>query len=478
MKWGFDPMDTKKIDVLVVGGGPGGYAAAFYAAERGRHVTLIEREFPLGGDCLKRGCIPSKAFLHATELLKETRRSIERGIAFGQPRIDSTKLRSWKDEIVGKLGKGVLGLAQGRGVEVVAGNGIFEDSRTVRVETEEGQSYFEFQEAIIAVGARPSIPPSFDLGNPRVMTSSEALALPGTHERMLVIGGGYIGLEMGTIYARLGTTVVLVEVLDALMSGVDADLIKPVAAEAKKLFQRVRLSTRVKEMATSGHQIRVVLESKSGPVEEFFDRVLLAVGRQPNSDQLGLENTRVKLDRQGFIEVGWDKRTSEPHIYAIGDAVGAPQLAHKAFREGRIAVDAILGEELPGRDMLVPAVVYTDPEIAWAGLTENEARVKRIDVEVARFPWSASGRALTFDRSDGMTKLLFNPETERIVGAGVVGPRAGELIAEAVLAIEMGATARDLAETIHPHPTLSETWMECAESIYGTATHYSPRRKG
>lgn len=463
--------------MIVIGAGPGGYAAAFYAAERGRQVTLVEKEAPLGGDCLKRGCIPSKAYLHATDLIEERERSGRRGITFDVPRVDREQLRRWKDGVVERLGSGISGLAKRRGVEVIRGRAYFEGSGEVRVETAEGQSYLTFEKGIVATGSRPAMPAAFDLGNPRVMTSADALELPAGTARMLIIGGGYIGMEMGTIYARLGTKITMAEALDSVMPGADPDLLKPVAAAAGKLFEEIRLKTKVEQMATSGQQIRVVLASEEEEREDYFDRVLIAVGRQPNSGDLGLENTRVQLDSKGFIQTGPGGTTADRRIFAIGDVAGGVMLAHKASREGRIAVDAILGEEPPKEPLLVPSVVFTDPEMAWVGLTEGEARAKKIDVEVARFPWNASGRALSIDRPDGVTKLILEPETERILGVGISGHGAGELIGEGALAIEMAATARDLAETIHPHPTLSETLMECAEALYGTATHWKPSGK-
>jgi dihydrolipoamide dehydrogenase len=469
-------MEPIKTDIVVVGAGPGGYAAAFHAADKGMKVVLVERE-RLGGVCLNRGCIPSKALLHATELLGEAKESGHRGITFGEAKIDLEKLRAWKNSILDKLSGGVAGLAQRRGVQVLAGRGYFENSNLLRVETSAGQSFVEYQHAIVAVGSKSAMPKAFDLGNPRVMTSTEALDVEDVPESLLIVGGGYIGMELGTVYARLGSAVVVVEALPNLLSGADADLLRPVEKRAQQAFKEIRLSTKVSKMATAGKQIKVVMETGGKTVEELYDRVLVCVGRSPNCHDLGLENTKVERDEKGFIVVNSKQQTNDPSIYAIGDVVGGALLAHKASREARIAVEVISGEESAFEDIIIPAVVFTDPELAWCGLTENEAKAKGIPVSVAKFPWTASGRALTFDRPDGMTKLIVEPESERILGVGIVGHGAGELISEGVFAIEMGAMAKDLAESIHPHPTLSETMMECAEVFYGQSTHVFARKK-
>lgn len=468
-------MEPTKTQLVVVGGGPGGYAAAFYAADRGQQVILVEQEARLGGVCLNRGCIPSKALLHASQLITETRESAGRGITFGAPTIDLDKLRAWKHSILQKLGQGLGGLAQQRGVTVMTGRGYFEDSQTLRVETAAGQQFLRYDHAIIAVGSKAAMPKAFDLGNPRIMTSTEALDVPDIPADLLVVGGGYIGLELGTVYATLGSRVVVVEALDSILSGADPDLVKPVVRYAAKHFREVRLATKVAKMATAGKQIKVSVEQAGAVREELYDRVLVAVGRVPNCADLGLENTRVKRDDKGFITVNANQQTADPALYAIGDVCGGVLLAHKAAREARIAVEVITGE-VSAFDSLVPAVVFTDPEVAWVGLTETEARAKNIRVQVAKFPWTASGRALTLDRPDGLTKLIIEPETERVLGVGLCGHGAGELIGEGVLAIEMGATARDLALAIHPHPTLSETLMEAAEVFYGHATHAIGRK--
>ena len=377
-----------------------------------------------------------------------------------------------------KLGQGLGMLAQKRGVALLRGKGHFEDSQTLRVETPEGQKFIGYEKAIIAVGSRPAMPAAFDLGNKRVMTSTEALEIEEVPKTLLVVGGGYIGMELGTVYATLGSEVVLTEALSSTLVGVDSDLVRPVMRYADKAFKEVRLSAKVVKMATSGKQIKVTLAVGGQQREEIYDRVLVSVGRLANCKDLGLENTKVALDEKGFIRVNGQRQTSDPAIYAIGDVVGGALLAHKASKEARIAVDAITGEESAFEDIVIPAVVFTDPEVAWCGLTETEAKEKGITVQVARFPWAASGRALTLDRPDGLTKLIIEPETERILGVGIVGHGAGELISEGVLAVQMGATARDLAESVHPHPTLSETLMECAEVFYGFPTHtLTPKRR-
>lgn len=470
-------MEPVKTDIVILGAGPGGYAAAFYAADKGKKVILVEKDPRLGGVCLNRGCIPSKALLHAAKLITETRESGHRGISFGEPKIDLDKLRAWKDSILDKLGGGVAGLAKQRGVQVMQGRGYFEESKTLRVETEDGQKFIQFDTAIISVGSKSAMPKAFDLGNPRVMTSREALDVPDVPETLLIVGGGYIGMELGTVYAALGSKVVVVEALASILMGADADLVRPVQRYAEKAFKEVRVKTKVLSMATAGKQIKVVMEKDGQKLEELYDRVLVSVGRVPNHADLGLENTKVTKDDRGFIKVNEKQQTNDPAIYAIGDVTGGALLAHKASREARVAVDAILGEYNALTQYIIPAVVFTDPEVAWCGLTETEAKEKGLTVKVARFPWSASGRAMTFDRPDGLTKLIIDPETERILGAGIAGHGAGELISEAVLAIEMGATAFDLASSIHPHPTLSETLMECAEVFYGHATHTFTRRE-
>ncbi len=464
-------MESIKTDIVVLGAGPGGYAAAFYAADLGRKVILVERDARLGGVCLNRGCIPSKALLHASHVLTAARESEHRGITFAQPTIDLSKLRTWKESILTRLSGGIAQLAKMRGVQIVHGRGYFEESRKLRVETGEGQQFISYEQAIIAVGSRSAMPKAFDLGNPRIMTSQEALEVEEIPENLLVIGGGYIGMELGTVYATMGSKVVLVEALDSILAGADPDLARPIVAYAKKAFKEVRLKTKVSKMATSGKQIKVEFDHEGTKTQELYDRVLVAVGRSPNTADLGLENTKVSFDEKGFIHVNEKQQTTDPAIYAIGDIAGGVLLAHKATKEGRIAVEVITGEDSAFANITIPAVVFTDPELAWCGLTEAEAKAKGLEVRVAKFPWAASGRALSFDRPEGLTKLIIEPDTERILGVGIVGHGAGELIGEGVLAVEMGATAMDLALAVHPHPTLSETLMEAAEVFYGHATH-------
>ena len=470
-------MESINTELVVLGAGPGGYAAAFYAADKGKKVVLVEQERILGGVCLNRGCIPSKALLHATALIAEAQESAQHGITFAKPQVDLAKLRGWKDAILARLSQGVAALSQRRGVQVINGRGYFEDSKTLRVETSEGQKLIRFEHAIIAVGSKPAMPKAFDLGNPRIMTSTEALTVEEVPGSLLIIGGGYIGMELGTVYVRLGSSVVVVEALGAILTGADPDLIRPILKFAEKNFRELRVKTRVLDMSTSGKHIRVAMDVAGERKEELYDRVLVSVGRVPNNENLGLENTKIELGEKGFIQVNEHQQTSEPHIYAIGDIAGGVLLAHKATKEGRIAVENIVGEESVFENIIIPAVVFTDPELAWCGLTEGEAKAKGQEVEVSKFPWSASGRALTFDRPDGLTKLIIDPESQRILGVGIVGHGAGELIAEGVLAIEMGATVQDLAECVHPHPTLSETLMESAEVYFGYATHTYSRRK-
>lgn len=470
-------MDPIKTEIVVVGAGPGGYAAAFYAADLGKKVILIERDQRLGGVCLNRGCIPSKALLYATHQITAAKEAAHRGITFTAPTVDLAKMREWKEGILAKLGGGIAQLAKMRNVQVMHGRAYFEGSQSLRVETDQGQQFINYETAILAVGSVPAMPKAFDLGNPRIMTSTEALEIEDIPESLLVIGGGYIGMEMGTVYAALGSKVTVVEALDNILAGADPDLARPVVAAAKKAFKEIRLKTKVGKMATVGKQIKVEMEFDGKKVEELYDRVLVSVGRAANSADLGLENTKVTLDDKGFVKVNAQQQTSDPHIYAIGDIAGGILLAHKAHKEGRIAVETIAGHSSTSEGVVIPAVVFTDPELAWCGLTEADAKAKGIAYEVAKFPWAASGRALSFDRTDGVTKMIIDPESERVLGVGICGAGAGELIAEATLALEMGATAEDIALTVHPHPTLSETLMECAEAFYGHATHTIAKKR-
>jgi len=469
-------MEPIKTEILVLGAGPGGYTAAFYAADRGQKVTLVEQNPRLGGICLNTGCIPSKALLHATEMLREAKESAKRGIAFGEAKIDLDKIRAWKDSILEKLGQGLRGLAQKRGVQIIHGRGHFEASQTLRVETAQGQKFVNYEKAIIAVGSKPAMPSAFDLGNKRIMTSTEALEIRDIPMDLLIVGGGYIGMELGTVYATLGSNVVVLEALPTILTGIDPDLVRPVSRAAQKAFKEIRVNTKVLKMATAGRQIKVTMQIDKEQREELYDRVLVSVGRVPNYTDLGLEGTGVTKDEKGFIKTNPQQQTDDRHIYAIGDVSGGVLLAHRAAKQARIAVESILGEASAFENIVIPAVVYTDPEVAWCGLTETEAKQKGIEIKVAKFLWGASGRALTLDRPDGLTKLIIEPETERVLGVGVVGAGASELISEGVLAVEMAATARDIADSVHPHPTLSETLMEAAEVFYGTPTNTLARK--
>ncbi len=463
-------------DVIVIGAGPGGYAAAFTAADHGKSALLIDMDARLGGVCLNRGCIPSKALLHAAHVKSQAKEAAVFGLDFNEPTLDLDKLRSWKNGIIQKLSDGIQLLASKRKVTVIKGKGYFENSTTLRVETEQGQLFFTFGNAIIATGSRPAIPAAFDLGSKRIMTSTEALDIEEIPENLLVIGGGYIGMELGTVYAGLGSKVTMMEANGSILAGADPDLVRPVLRYAQTHFAALNLNTKITKMASSGKQIKVQYENENGPAEALFDKVLVSIGRTPNSKNMGLENTKVTLDAKGFIEVNTKQQTQDPAIYAIGDIAGGLLLAHKATKEAKIAVEVITGEYSEFNHQ-IPAVVFTHPEVAWCGLTETEAKAKGIAIKVAKFPWAASGRAMTLQQTDGLTKLIIDPETERILGVGIVGEGAGELIGEGILALEMKANAHDLAEVIHAHPTLAETIMESAEVFYGQSTHvFTPKK--
>jgi dihydrolipoamide dehydrogenase len=473
--------ETKKLRIAVIGGGPGGYAAAFLAADLGMQVTLIDPEANPGGVCLYRGCIPSKALLHVAKLIEESQQAKNWGIDFPQPNIDLARLRTWKEGVVKKLTGGLGQLSKQRKVEYIQGRAAFENSTTLRVsKTDGGEAVLSFDRIILATGSRPAIIPKFKLDSPRVMDSTGALNLEDIPGNLLVIGGGYIGLELGSVYAALGTRVTVVEMLPGLLPGADRDLVVPLHKRLEKMFETILLNTTVASLQEDGAGIRASFEGanvKDENREKVFDRVLVSVGRKPNSEIPGLDKTQVQLNPRGFIEVNQQLQTADPNIYAIGDVVGEPMLAHKASHEGRTAVEAIAGHKVAFEPNAIPAVVFTDPEVAWCGLTETQAEKENREIKVAKFPWGASGRAVTIDRPEGMTKLIIDPQTERLLGVGIVGVGAGEMIAEGVLAIEMAALASDIAMTIHPHPTLSETVMESAEVFFGTSTHvYRPKR--
>jgi len=470
--------DTPSLSIAVIGAGPGGYAAAFLAADLGMKVTLIDPEPNPGGVCLYRGCIPSKALLHVAKLIDESRHAKDWGIDFAAPQIDLARLRSWKEGVVKKLTGGLGQLSKQRKVEYIQGRASFDNSTTLRITganaTDESRA---FDRIIIATGSRPAIVPTLKLDTPRMLDSTSALDLADVPSTLLVVGGGYIGLELGTVYAALGSKVSVVEMLTGLLPGSDRDLVLPLHKRLEKIVDSILLNTTVAGIKEEPNGLRVTFD---GPEvkerEQVFDKVLVSVGRKPNSEIPGLDKTQVKLGPRGFIQVNKQLQTNDPAIYAIGDVVGEPMLAHKASHEGRTAVEAIAGHKVAFEPNAIPAVIFTDPEIAWAGLTETQAQKENREINVAKFPWGASGRAMTLDRTEGMTKLIIDPKSERILGVGIVGAGAGELIAEGVLAIEMSAVAKDIALTIHPHPTLSETVMESAEVFFGTSTHvYRPK---
>ena len=466
--------------LAVVGGGPGGYAAAFLAADLGLSTTLIDPEVNPGGVCVYRGCIPSKALLHVAKLLEEARHAKAWGVAFGEPKVDLAKLRDFKNAAVKRLTSGTGQLVKFRKVQYLQGRAELLDAHNLRVRLAGGgDQALQFEHAILATGSVPAIPSVLKIDDPRVMDSTSALDLPDIPRSLLVVGGGYIGLELGSVYAALGSAVTVVEMTDGLLPGADRDLVDVLAKRMSQTMKAVRLNTRVVQMKAEAKGIRVTFEGEGGkdaPREALFDRVLVAVGRRPNAPVPGLDRTRVQVNERGFIVVDEQLRTAEPSIFAIGDVVGEPMLAHKASHEGRVAAEVIAGEHVAFMPRAIPAVVFTDPELAWCGLTEAQAMKEKRAVTIAKFPWGASGRAITLDRLDGLTKLVFDPESERLLGVGLVG--AGELIAEGVLAIEMGANATDLRLSIHPHPTLSETLMESAEVFFGQATHvYKPKKK-
>jgi dihydrolipoamide dehydrogenase len=470
---------SDSLNIAVVGAGPGGYAAAFLAADLGMTVTLIDPELNPGGVCLYRGCIPSKALLHVAKLIEESQQAKNWGIDFAAPTIDLLRLRSFKENVVKKLTGGLGILSKQRKVTYIQGRAAFENSTTLRITKSDGsQESLTFDRIMIATGSRPAVVPTLKLDTPRMMDSTGALNLEDIPGTLLVVGGGYIGLELGSVYAALGTRVTVVEMLPGLLPGADRDLVLPLHKRLEKLFDGILLNTTVASVKDEGNAIRATLKAQDGSVQEkVFDRVLVSVGRKPNSEIPGLEKTRVQVGPKGFIHVNKQLQTDDPSISAIGDVVGEPMLAHKASHEGRVAVEAIAGHKVAFEPNAIPAVVFTDPEVAWCGLTETQAQNENREIKVAKFPWAASGRAITIDRPEGMTKLLIDPETERVLGVGIVGAGAGELIAEGVLAIEMAALAHDVAATIHPHPTLSETIMESAEVFFGTSTDiYRPKR--
>jgi dihydrolipoamide dehydrogenase len=476
---------AEKIQVAVLGAGPGGYAAAFYAADLGMQVALIDEEQNPGGVCLYRGCIPSKALLHVAKVVDEARHAGNWGVTFGAPKIDVDKLRAHKQGVVDKLTGGLGSVARLRKVKFLQGRGTLTGPTSMTIAGSGGETELQFEHLIIATGSHPTKIPSLSLDTPRMMDSTSGLEIPDVPKSLLVIGGGYIGLELGTVYATLGSKVSVVEMTPGLLPGADRDLVNVLEKRLKTIFSAILLNTKVTKVTedTKGKGVRVTFEGDSveqggAEKEQVFDRVLVAVGRRPNSKIPGLETTGVKVDAKGFIETDISRRTAEPNIFAIGDVAGEPMLAHKASHEARVAVEVIAGHKAAFEPQAIPAVVFTDPEIAWCGMTEAQAQADGVEHEVAKFPWGAASRAITTDRPDGLTKLVLEKGSGRILGVGIVGSGAGELIAEGTLAIEMGATAEDLKLVIHPHPTLSETLMESAEVFFGQSTHvYKPKKK-
>jgi dihydrolipoamide dehydrogenase len=484
--------------LVVLGGGPGGYAAAFLAADLGMNVVLVDQEPRLGGVCLLRGCIPSKALLHVAKTMADARRLADWGVHYAEPAVDLAVMRARKEKVIATLSSGLKQVAAKRKVEVIRARAVLEDSHTLRLmpsppaplprptfgrcpergatgDRPPADGRIRFEHCILATGSRPVALPGL-VSSPRIMDSNAALELPDVPESLLVVGGGYIGLELGTVYAALGSRVSVVEMTDSLLPGVDRDLLKPLQKKLEKDFEAIYLQTKVAAVADKGAAVEVAFDGAEKKTRQF-SRVLVSVGRRPNSEGLGLEKTHLEIDPRGFITVDPHRRTADPHILAIGDVAGPPMLAHKAAHEGKAAVEALAGQAAVFQPRAIPAVVFTDPEIAWAGLTEGEARQQGRPFEVVQFPWAASGRAQAVGRTEGLTKWLVEPASGRVLGCGIVGAGAGELVAEAVLAIEMGAAARDLVETIHPHPTLSETLGAAAEVFFGTATDlYKPRR--
>jgi dihydrolipoamide dehydrogenase len=464
-------------DVAVLGAGPGGYTAAFRAADLGKNVVLIERYGRLGGVCLNVGCIPSKALLHTAQILNEAAEAPKMGVTFGDPQVDLDKLRAGKDKVVEKLTRGLSVLAGQRKVQVVQGTARFESPNRIGIDTPEGRLGIIFDQAIIACGSSPVKIPGFPQDDPRIMDSTDALELREIPGRMLVVGGGIIGLEMATVYQALRARIDVVELMDQLIPGCDKDLVRPLEKIIKKRYADIMLGTKVTDMTALAEGIRVSFEGKKAQEPQLYDRVLVAVGRRPNGMLIDADKAGVKVDERGFIPVDVHMRTNVPNIFAIGDVVGEPMLAHKATHEAKVAAEVIAGLPALFDPLAIPSVAYTDPEIAWMGLTETEAKAKDIPYEKGSFPWAASGRALGIGRDEGLTKLLFDPKTKRILGAGIVGPNAGELIAETVLALEMGADYEDIGLTIHPHPTLSETICFAAEMAHGSITDLIPPKK-
>ena len=472
-------MSDKTTQVAVLGGGPAGYAAAFKCADLGLETTLIDLAPNPGGVCLYRGCIPSKALLHVSKLINEAAEAGNWGIGFNKPEIDLDKLRAWKDSVIEQLTGGLGMLRKGRGVDHVQGRGTLKDANTIEVALSDGgAASITAEHIIVAVGSHPTQIPGISIDSERVLDSTSGLDLPAIPGSLLVIGGGYIGLELGSVYASLGSEVSVVEMTDGLLPGADRDLVKVLQGRLGKMFKNIMFNTRVTKVEEASSGLEVHFDGETDETIQKYDYILVAVGRRPNSQDLGLENAGIAVNDRGFVTVDAQRRTNVPNIFAVGDIAGEPMLAHKGSHEGIVAAEVIAGERVAFEAEAIPAVVFTDPELAWCGLTETEAAAAGREVNVTKFPWAASGRAISIDRPDGLTKILFDPETERVLGVGICGAGAGEMIAEGVLAVEMAALATDLKLSIHPHPTLSETIMEAAEMVGGASTHiYRPKKK-
>ncbi len=471
-------MSLSPVQLVVIGAGPGGYAAAFKAADLGLSVALVDKEANPGGVCLYRGCIPSKTYLHVAKVISEARHAANFGIAYGAPKIDINKLRDWKKSVVTKLTGGLGALTKQRKIKYIQGEAAFVSSSTLKIKKADGSAEeLTFEKAILATGSRPAVIPHLPKST-QIWDSTSALDMDTVPGRLLVVGGGYIGMELGTVYHELGAKISVMEMMPGLLPGADRDLADVLYKRVKGLFARIMLETKVVKMEENKDGITVTFADKDGKeFKEDYDQVLVSVGRKPNSENLGLEKTKVKINARGFVEVNDQRRSADPNIYAIGDVAGDPMLAHKATHEGLVAAEAIAGHKVAFEPRAIPAVVFTDPEIAWCGLTETDAQRSGQEVRVVKFPWGASGRALTLGRQDGLTKIIIDPKTERVLGIGIVGVGAGEMIAEGVVAIEMGSVVKDLKLSIHPHPTLSETIMEAAESFFGSSTHiFRPKR--
>ncbi|WP_297810311.1 dihydrolipoyl dehydrogenase [uncultured Methylophaga sp.] len=464
-------------EVLVLGSGPGGYTAAFRAADLGKKVIMVERHERIGGVCLNVGCIPSKALLHTAQIINEADEMGGHGIKFGKPQIDIRELATWKESVVKQLTGGLQGLAKQRKVDVVNGTGSFTSPNTLKVEGKDGDKTISFDNCIIAAGSRVTTIPVFPHDDPRMMDSTDALELEDIPKRLLVIGGGIIGMEMATVYDALGSKITVVEMQDSLIPGADKDIVKPLLKRVQDKYENIYLSTKVANIEPLKKGLKVTFEGKDAPETDTFDKILVAVGRTPNGKLIDAEAAGVAVDDWGFIATDGQMRTNVPHIFAIGDIVGQPMLAHKATHEGKVAAEVIAGQKSVFEPMTIPSVAYTDPEVAWMGMSEDEAKKEGIDYVKGAFPWAASGRSLSLGRDDGLTKALFEKDSGRLIGAGIVGPNAGELIAEAALALEMGADAEDIGLTIHPHPTLSETLCFAAEMAEGSITDLMPPRK-